>query len=125
MQIPRWKWMLISSVIGASLLAGTSGCQQDGKKRPTQKEAAVAQWNRTRANILIGLARDQYASGNFESCRKTVDEALRMDPDNEPMRVLSAKLAIEAGQLELADKELEKARKINPKDAEADYLAGI
>jgi superkiller protein 3 len=117
-----WKWLLLSSVIGASLLVG---CEADGKKKPTQKEAATAQWNRARANVLVGLAKDQYASGNFDSSRKTVDEALRMDPDNQPMRVLSARLAIEAGQLELADKELEKARKLNPKDPEADYLSGV
>jgi tetratricopeptide (TPR) repeat protein len=54
-----------------------------------------------------------------------VDEAQRLDPESAPLRVLSARLAIEAGQLDLADKELAKARQINPKDAEADYLSGI
>src|SRR2546423_14742349 len=104
----RWTWILLP-VIAASLLLGC----EDNKKTPTQKQVAAAQWNRARANVMVGLARDQYATGNFDSCRKTVDEALRMDPDNAPLRVISAKLAIESGQLELADKELEKARKIN------------
>ena len=116
----RWTWILLP-VIAASLLLGC----EDNKKTPTQKQVAAAQWNRARANVMVGLARDQYATGNFDSCRKTVDEALRMDPDNAPLRVISAKLAIESGQLELADKELEKARKINPKDPEADYLSGV
>src|SRR5947208_13806856 len=112
----RCKSLLLSIVLTACLLAG---CEADGKKPKTQKEAATAQWNRARANVMIGLARDQYATGNFDASRKTVDEAQRLDPENAPLRILSAKLAVESGQLELADKELAKARQINPKAAEA------
>jgi tetratricopeptide (TPR) repeat protein len=119
----RWKWIVAASLIGTSLVLG--GCADDPKKKPTQKEAAVAQWNRARAGVLVSLARDQYATGNFDSARKTVDEGLRMDPDNGPLRIVSAKLAIESGQLEQADKDLERARKANPKDPEADYLSGV
>src|SRR5690348_10384414 len=89
------------------------------------KAQGKAQWSRARANVLYGLARDQYATGNFDPARKTVDEALRIDPEHEPLRVLSAKLAIENGQLEFADRELAIARKVSPKDPEADYLSGV
>jgi tetratricopeptide (TPR) repeat protein len=98
------------------------GCSDQKKGIKAQ---AKAQWSRTRANVLYGLAKDQYATGNFDPARKTVDEALRMDPEHEPLRVLSAKLAIENGSLEFADKELAIARKVNPKDPEADYLSGV
>jgi protein O-GlcNAc transferase len=121
----RLNWMLpvaCSVAVGLGVLG--TGCSST-KKKPTQKEAATQQWNRARANVMYGLARDQYATGNFDPARKTADDALRLDPENGPLRVLSAKLAIEAGNLDLADKELAKARKINPKNAEADYLAGV
>src|SRR5215213_7046526 len=104
-------------------VAGGAGCS--ATKKPTQKQEATQQWNRARANVMYGLAKDQYATGNFEAARKTTDDALRLDPENEPLRVVSAKLAIEAGNLDQADKDLARARKINPKNAEADYLAGV
>jgi Flp pilus assembly protein TadD len=93
--------------------------------QPTQKQKATQDWNRARAHVMYGLAKDQYATGNLDASRKTTDDAQRLDPENAPLRILSAKLAIEEGNLDLADKELAKARKIAPKNAEADYLTGV
>jgi tetratricopeptide (TPR) repeat protein len=90
-----------------------------------QKEEATKEWNQARANVLYSLARDQYATGNFEKSRQTTDEALGMDPENAGLRILSAKLAIEQGRLEQAEGELKLARAAAPKNAEADYLAGV
>jgi superkiller protein 3 len=117
----RSRWIGLSVVVLATVLL-SGGCWDNSK---AMKQQARDQWNHSRANVLFGLAKDQYTSGNFDSSRKTCDEALRMDPNHEGVRVLSAKLAIESGQMELADKELEKARKLNPKDPEADYLSGV
>jgi Flp pilus assembly protein TadD len=115
----RLSWILPAVCVVVLAL----GCA--GKKPQTQKQAAAQQWGRARANVMYGLAKDQYATGNFEPSRKTVADALKLDPDNGPLLVLSARLAIEGGQLELAEKDLDKARKINPKDASADYLSGV
>ena len=118
----RLKWML-PVACGVAMAVGVAGCS--GTKKPTQKQAATEHWNRARANVMYGLAKDQYATGNFDPARKTTDDALRLHPDNGPLRVLSAKLAIEQGNLDLADKELAKARKLDPRNAEADYLSGV
>jgi Flp pilus assembly protein TadD len=120
----RLKWMLpvaCSVALGLGVVGG--GCS--ATKKPTQKEAATQEWNRARANVMYGLAKDQYATGNLDAARKTTDDAQRLDQENGPLRVLSAKLAIEEGNLDLADKELAKARKLQPKNAEADYLSGV
>lgn len=90
-----------------------------------QKEEATQAWNTARANVLFSLARDQYATGNFDKSRQTTDEALSMDPKNAGLRILSAKLAIEQGRLEQAENELKFARAAAPKNGEADYLAGV
>lgn len=112
--------------IAAGLLAllAAAGCQS-GPAKPTPKEEATKKWNAARAAVLAGLARDQFQSGNFDKARQTVDEALRMVPDHAPLHVLSAKLLIEKGQLEAAERELEAARKFAPNDAEAFYLSGV
>lgn len=113
----------VFAVCFASLmLLGPIGCASE---RQTQKEKATAQWNSTRAAVLLSLAKDQYTNGNFDKCRKTITDAERMDPRNAQVRVLSAKVAIEQGQLEMAEKELAIAREADPKEAEADYLSGV
>ncbi len=106
------------------LLALVAGCASEQAQK-SQKQEVTDAWNRTRANVMVGLAKDQYATGNFDASRKTVGDALKLDPENEPLHVLSARLAIEGGQLEIASRDLELARKLDPKDAEADYLSGI
>jgi len=113
----------------APLLLGltlTIGCGSSGQKTntQTQKQAAQKQWAGARANVLGNLAKEQYDNGNFDKARQTTDDALKMDPENVPLRVLSARIAIEQGNLELADKELVLARRLDPRNAEADYFAG-
>src|SRR4051794_37779400 len=115
--------MRFKTIVPALTLALLIGCNSTPKK--TSKQQMVDQWNHARANVMFGLARDQYSTGNFDPARKSVQDGLALDPQNEPLHVLAAKLAIEGGQLDRAARELEQARKINPKDAEADYLSGV
>jgi Tfp pilus assembly protein PilF len=123
----RMKWIMPAVVwVAAASVALTTGggCAQQ-KKGQTIKEKAEAQWNGARASVMLSLAQDQYKAGNFDKCRTTLDEAMRLMPESVPMRVLSARVAIEQGQLERADKELEIARAKAPHDAEAQYLSGV
>jgi len=94
-------------------------------KDPTAQAAAMKQWNDARSNVLSGLAADQYGNGNFDKSRSTIDQAIRLSPGNAAAHVLSAKLYIEAGQLEAAEKELALARQADPTSAEAEYLSGV
>jgi Flp pilus assembly protein TadD len=117
------KRKLVKIVAAAVLIAlSTAGC---GNAKNKNSKEANARWNRARANVLCSLARDQYKGGSFDKCRKTLDDALKMDPQNPQLRVLSGKLSIEQGQLEAAERELELARKFAPNDAEAYYLSGV
>ena len=113
------RWMIASVVI--SLLA--VGCQQ---LKPTDEKAAAKQrWNEARASVLYSLAQDQYKGHDFDKCRETCDQALRLVPQSCPLRTLMAKVEMEQGQLELAEKELELARKAGPKEPEPYYLSGV
>lgn len=117
----RMTWILPAVAVATLAVAG---CAKN-EKQPTIKQKAEAQWNGARATVMVSLAQDQYKAGNFEKARQTVDDALKLVPESAPVRVLSAKLAIEQGQLELADRELAVARKHAPTDAEALYLSGV
>src|SRR5208282_638372 len=97
-----------------------AACSQH--KDPSQQQAALKNWNDARSAVLLSLARDEYDNQNFEKARQSVDEALKMQPDNATAHVLSARLFIEQGQLEAAERELAAARQLDATNAECDYL---
>lgn len=118
--------MRLAVFVPIVVLGLMTGCADNGPGHSqTQKEAAKKQWASARANVLANMAVEQFEGGNFDKCRQTVDEALKMDPDNAPLRILSAKVHIEKGNLEGADRELIQARRLAPTSGEADYLSGV
>lgn len=114
----------MKKIISIVLIAMLAGCAAS-QKHQTMKEESNNQWNQARASIYLGLAKQQYESGDFDRSRQTVNQALGMEPKDVPSLLLSAKLWIEAGQLEAAERQLEQVRTIDAKSAEADYLSGI
>lgn len=113
--------MRFSVLIFALILAAATGCQD----KAGQKAEAQERWNNTRATILLGVAQDQYKAQDFDKCRETLVKALRMAPNSPQLHVLVAKVEIEQGHLELAEKELEFARKFGPAEPEPFYLSGV
>jgi Flp pilus assembly protein TadD len=115
--------MRLKMLIAAILVVSIAGCSST--RKPSQKEIATKHWNAARADVLHSLARDQYNTGHFEKCRKTLEEALRLNPENANLHVLAGKLALEQGQLETAERSLKLANQLDARNAEADYLSGI
>jgi len=101
------------------------GCAGTTKKSPSEQAKALSQWNDARSSVLIGLAGDEYKNQSFDKSRQTIDEALKISPNIAAAHVLSARLYIEQGQLEAAERDLAVAQQLDPADAEADYLSGI
>ncbi len=106
-------------------VAALTGCNGAPDQQKTQREAATQQWNQARAGVMHSLATDQFKTGNFDKARATVDEALKIDPSNIHLHILSARISIEQNRLDLADQQLAEARKLNEKNAEALYLSGV
>jgi len=109
-----------TSVAFAALLA--LGCQNKG---PSDKEIAQKHWNDTRSSILCGLAQDQYKAHDFDHCKETIAKGLQMSPTSPQLHTLLAKVQIEQGQLEAAERELEVSRRFSPNDPEPYYLSGV
>jgi tetratricopeptide (TPR) repeat protein len=112
-----------SCLLGLLMLGVLASCSDS--QGPSQQQAAMKQWNDARSGVLVGLAVDQYNNANFDRSRTTIDEAIGLSPDSAAAHLLSAKLYIEAGQLEVAERELALARHADPNRAEADYLSGV
>jgi tetratricopeptide (TPR) repeat protein len=123
MRTIRSKFTGALAILGLLVAVG-GGCASQPKKA-TASEAGKRQWNAARAGALAGLAKDQFQSGSLDQARQSLTEAIKLDPENANIRVLSAKVAIEQAQLELAENELRLARQFNPKNPEADYLSGV
>jgi len=92
---------------------------------PTQKQLAKKQWNGARAAVLASLAKGQYDAGHFDKSQETVNDGLKLNPENADLHLINAKLAVEKGQLEVADRELELTLRLQPNNPEAEYLNGI
>jgi tetratricopeptide (TPR) repeat protein len=110
---------LIAPFLGLALITGCSNNHASQTQKTTQE------WNSARASVLTGLARQQFNGANFDDSRKSIDEALKLDNKNPAIHILSARVAIEQGQLEVALNSLKSAREINPKLPETDYLTGV
>lgn len=117
----RRKCLAVSVV----LIAAVVGCESGSKKHGGEKNAATLHWKLARAGVQSSLARDQYKAGNFDAARKTVDDALKLVPSSSELRTLSARIAIEQGNLDYAEKELRLAQEANPADPAPDYYYGV
>jgi predicted Zn-dependent protease len=117
-------WHLVTALV----LVAAVGCSSNNSNKPkelTQQEQARKQWNMARAAVLYKLAKEQYDTGNLDDCRKSLDDASRMAPDNLAVRILSARVSIELGKLEAAETELQQIRAADPTNHEAEYLSGV
>lgn len=115
--------MRMSRMLFLLMLGFVASCSST--QDPSAQQTAIKQWNDARSNVLVGLAADQYANANFDRSRATIDQAISLSPDSAAAHLLSAKLYIEGGQLEVAERELALARHADPNSAEADYLSGV
>ena len=110
--------------LGLVLALLISGCANQPKEK-TAKQDGESRWRIARAGVLYSLAREQFENGNLDDSRKTINSALKYAPDHVMIRLLSSKLSIEQGQLDVAEAELNMVRELDPKNAEADYLTGV
>lgn len=117
---------IIKALVAASVgVAGLTGCNSSPNQQKTQREAAQQQWNQARAGIMHSLASDQFKTGNFDKARRTVEEALSIDPQNIHLHILAARISIEQNRLDQADQQLREALKRDPQNAEALYYSGV
>lgn len=109
-------------ILACVAIALLGGCQDKPK---TQKQEMTEQWNKARAGVQFGLAKQHFEGGNLDKARQSINEALVLDPTHVPGLILSARIAIEQNDLETARNALESALVTMPESAEADYLCGL
>ncbi|MGN6370899.1 MAG: tetratricopeptide repeat protein [Phycisphaerae bacterium] len=122
-KITRYRSLAFAAIAAALLLS--TGCEDMGKKQATMKQEQYNRWNATRLGVLLQLAQQQYEVGDYDKCRKTLDEAFATKAPSAPLHVLAAKVEIEKGSLEVAADHLQTAARIDPNNPEPFYLLGV
>jgi len=108
-------------VILALLLAAICGCQLPNR----QKESAYKRFDSARAQLLCGVGQRHLKVGDVEDARISALEALSLNPDYVPARILLAKVLLEKGHYAQAVRELREAEALSPENPEVSYLLGV
>jgi len=114
------RWIAIILVFAA---VGTLGCEQTPLSE--SKAKAYETWAASRVKILSNLTSDLYRSGQLERARKKAREALEIEPENPPLRILLAKIHIEEGHYLPAIQELDRLIPQEDFASEAYYYKGV
>ncbi len=109
--------------ITAVLLGIFVGCNQQSV--PEAKVEAFKRWHFARAQILFGIAKEHYRSGQLKEARAKLREALRLDDKHTEARILLGKVYIEQGHYALAIVEFDKIRNRKGELPRLLYLTGI
>lgn len=118
-----YRSLMIAGISAAALLAGA--CQGNGKKHQALKEEMRDRWTATTMGVKFQLAQQQYAVGDYEKCRATLNEAMLAGKPHPGILMLSAKVDIEKGSLDTAAESLKEAMLLAPTDPEPFYLSGV
>jgi tetratricopeptide (TPR) repeat protein len=118
-----YRSLMIAGISAAALFTGA--CSEAGKKHQALKEEMRDRWTATTMGVKLQLAQQQYAVGDYDKCRKTLDEAMAAGHPHPGIKILSAKVDIEKGALDTAAESLKEAMALAPTDPEPFYLTGV
>src|SRR4051794_35417814 len=121
--------LLTRIILGAVLTAGIVGCDAQKAEHKAWVKKNNEEWDRTRLGFILEVAEQQYKVGDYDKCRDSLKGAISAEAPVAGVYVLSAKVELEGGSLELAAAYLKKAIALNATDSKPDpepyYLMGV
>ncbi len=119
-----YRTCVIVGLAAAALFTGA--CSAD--KQPsheTIKQESERKWNLAKIGVQYQLAQQQYAVGDYDKCKQTLQEAMSLNEPHAGLQMLAGKVDIEKGDLDSAATHLKESVHINPADPEPYYLLGV
>jgi tetratricopeptide (TPR) repeat protein len=107
--------VLVAVVIG--------GCSFDNNNE--QKVQAYQRYHRARAHAITGVGNEHLRVGDLDKAKSSAAEALALDRQSVPARILLGKVLLEKGRYAEAAEELRKAEMDASEDPEIPYLLGV
>ncbi len=110
-----------------AILTLTSGCESFNQmfKMEDGKAQAQKRWSHTRAELLCGAADEYFKSGQLDKAAGKAQEALSLESDLAPARLLLGKVYIEQGEFPAAIAEIGKVRDQQPTSWEPLYYLAV
>jgi len=105
------------AVLGLMVLAGCQGQEITDKKN--------TDWYHARAKILYGVAKERFSAGQLDHAQNRLQEALALNEDLTPAKLLLGKVYIERDQYSEAKELLSELSEEMPESAEVLYLLGV
>ncbi|MFW6059167.1 MAG: tetratricopeptide repeat protein [Phycisphaeraceae bacterium] len=119
----RHRAIAIPSLLTASLLIVLAGCQNT--QHDESMNAADNRWLALRSNMMLKMAEQQFETGDLDTARQTINDALQIDPENDRLYVIAGRIALEEDQLERAFRHFNDAQEFNENNPESHYYQGI
>ena len=110
-------------IIGALVLGAVTGCNMPSMK--DGRADAHKRWDHARAQVLCQVGVEHLRVGQLDRACKKALEALALNEDYTPARVLLGKVCIEQGHYRAAAAELARAQVNAPNSDEIVYLLGV
>ena len=113
-------WQLLLAGLVVLALAGCSA--PSGHEQYVQ--AAKDRYHKQRAELMLPLAKDQFLANDLGEAKRTVVQALSIDPTNAEFYVLSGRIEVEQNRLERGIQGFNIAIELDPELAVAHYHKG-
>lgn len=104
------------------LVAATAGCESMMVDR---QQMARDDWNTVRADSACERAAEHLAAGQLVQAQVKAHEAIELDEDYVPARIVIAKINIEQGHFQAAINHLEQALMMEPDNPEVVFLLAV
>ncbi|MCX5661749.1 MAG: tetratricopeptide repeat protein [Planctomycetota bacterium] len=103
-----------------------TGCNADKPKGHQQNvNVANERWLKMRSALMLGMAQQQFDTGDLDQCERSLNEAFSQDPKNARTILLIGRLALERGQLERASQRFTESIALDAKLSQPHYYQGI
>ncbi|QQE13276.1 tetratricopeptide repeat protein [Planctomycetota bacterium] len=124
MKIGIQRTIFLSLVLGLCVFA--IGCKAgDNKTHKKWVSEANDRWHEMRSGMMLQMATQQFETGDLEIAAKTVNEAMRIDQNNDGLSLLAGRISLEKGQLERAYHWFNHTADLNDKNSDAYYYRGV
>ncbi|WP_432798080.1 tetratricopeptide repeat protein [Poriferisphaera sp. WC338] len=122
----KMKFRVIAAIAMFSVVVLIGGCQAGNNNTHKQwMNEAKDRYLSLRSGMKLQMAVQQFETGDFEQCERTLNEAMGMDPKNDSLALLAGRLSLEKGRLERALHWFNRAIELEEKNADAFYYRGV
>ncbi len=112
------KHMTTIAIVVAVLAGGCGGGNE-------QKDGAYKRWYTARARVVQAVGEECFRAGDLDKAYSNAAEAVKLNGEHLPARLLVAKVLIEKGQYAQAIEQLKQAEQLAPESEEVAYLMGV